>query len=90
MHLLALEIAGDDRQVLDPAIGATADEHLVELGAFDRAQVLDIVDRRRASDLRFQCFRVDLDEAAVHGSDRMQVEDFRLTEVGPRVLVRFA
>src|SRR5438105_7387267 len=32
-HLAALEIAGDDRQIFDTAVGAAAHEHLVELGA---------------------------------------------------------
>src|SRR2546421_1825642 len=85
VHLLALEISGDDRQVLDPAVGAAADEHFVELGAFDGAEVLDIVDRRWAGDLRFQRFRVDLDKAAIHGRDRVQVEYLRLAEIGASV-----
>ena len=71
VDLAAAEVVGDDGQVFDPAVGATADEHLVEQRAFDHAQVLDVVDRRRAGDLRLQRLGIDFDHASILGAHRV-------------------
>src|SRR5437868_5357141 len=76
-----LQIAGDDRQVLDSAVGAASDEDLVQVRPLHLAQVLDIVDRRMAGNLWLERFRIDLDHLAVLRTRRMVIDYLRSTEI---------
>ena len=92
-HLLAAQDVRGGGDVVEAAVGAGADDDLVDLRAGDRVDRLHVVHGVRAGDLRREGRSVDLDHAlvdgvrvGVHEGDR--VRDARhLAQVAHRLLV---
>ena len=74
MHGAAREDRRGDGEVAEPAVGAAADEHLVERRSGDIVDVVDVVDARVHRHLRSQALGVDDQRSRVVGTNRVQLE----------------